>query len=103
MSIQKLQIVLATAVLGLSCLALADDHPTGTDPAPAPVTISDVKAANNPKGEGSCTAGSPQDSCGTCSISCPTGQSAVCMPGQWNYQTNQCDSRARCECRNTSR
>lgn len=46
----------------------------------------------------SCSDNTP--SCNACSISCPTGQAAVCSPGRaiWNGSAFVCQAQPRCSC-----
>lgn len=71
--------LLLPLLLGLSGAAFADPgHGPVIVTTPAPAANSNINLQTN---SGSACAAPSVGNCGTCSVSCPTGQAAMCKPG----------------------
>ncbi|MDR3418092.1 MAG: hypothetical protein P4L83_18110 [Nevskia sp.] len=70
--------LLAPTLLLLSAVALAQKTPVLVNTTPVPNTQSNINLQTN---TGSACATPPIGLCGTCSVTCPTGQTAMCKPG----------------------
>jgi hypothetical protein len=89
----------AGLLLGLSASALADNKtPVWVNTAPAQSgQTSNINLQTN---SGSACASPAVGNCGSCSITCPTGQAAMCKPGlAVNHQPGaSCVTPPECKC-----
>ncbi len=92
------RLLLPVLLLGLAGVAGADPgHGPLIVTTPAPAANSNINVQTN---SGSACAAPSVGNCGTCSVTCPTGQAAMCKPGLAvnNQAGASCVTPPECKC-----
>jgi len=84
-------------LLGFSAAAFAQQHSPVLITTPQPGADSNINLQTN---TGSACAAQPVGNCGSCSVTCPTGQAAMCKPGLAvnNQAGASCLTAPECKC-----
>ena len=93
------RLMLPAVLLGLAAAAYAQqDHGAVILATPAPSANSNINLQTN---TGSACAAQPTGNCGSCSVTCPTGQAAMCKPGLAvnNQAGASCLTAPECKCK----